>query len=129
MTNSENSLQDSAFRIKDWDIYPDSCRIQRGDEEIKLEPKVMDVLVYLAQEDGKVVSREQLEARVWPNMVVGYDSLASTIIKLRKAFGDDSKNPTIIETVSKKASYLTPVPGGVGPLTVACLFQNLFSLK
>jgi len=29
------------------------------------------------------------------------------------------------ETVSKKASYITPVPGGVGPMTVACLLQNL----
>lgn len=33
------------------------------------------------------------------------------------------------ESVSKKASYITPVPGGVGPLTVAYLFQNLTKLK
>lgn len=33
------------------------------------------------------------------------------------------------ESVSKKAGFLTPVPGGVGPLTVACLFQNLFTLS
>ncbi len=33
------------------------------------------------------------------------------------------------KSVSKKAGYLSPVPGGVGPLTVACLFHNLFSLS
>ena len=33
------------------------------------------------------------------------------------------------ESVSKKASFLSPVPGGVGPLTVACLFKNLFLLN
>lgn len=96
----------SPFWINDWYIDPDSCRIQRGNEVVKLEPKVMTVLVCLAEEAGKVISREQLEAKAWPGMVVGYDSLASTIIKLRKAFGDDSKNPTIIETVSKKGYRL-----------------------
>ena len=95
------------FWINDWHIDPDTCRIQRGDEVVKLEPKVMTVLVCLAEEAGKVVSREQLETKAWPGMVVGYDSLASAIIKLRKAFGDDSKNPTIIETVSKKGYRLS----------------------
>jgi hypothetical protein len=33
------------------------------------------------------------------------------------------------ESVAKKAGFLTPVPGGVGPLTVVCLFQNLAALK
>jgi TolB-like protein/DNA-binding winged helix-turn-helix (wHTH) protein/Tfp pilus assembly protein PilF len=106
------------FWINDWHIDPDACRIQRGDEVVKLEPKVMTVLVCLAEEAGKVISREQLEARAWPGMVVGYDSLASTIIKLRKAFGDDSKNPTIIETVSKKGYRLiAPVSTTATPAT------------
>ena len=72
----------SPFWINDWYIDPDTCRIKRGDEVVKLEPKVMTVLACLAGEAGKVISREQLEAKVWPDMVVGYDSLASTIIKL-----------------------------------------------
>ena len=33
------------------------------------------------------------------------------------------------KSVSKKASFLTPVPGGIGPLTIACLFENLISLN
>lgn len=95
-----------SFWINDWYVEPDTCRIQRGQQDVKLEPKVMTVLVCLAEEAGTVISREQLEAKAWPGMVVGYDSLASAIIKLRKAFGDDSKNPTIIETVSKKGYRL-----------------------
>ncbi|MDP2734586.1 MAG: bifunctional 5,10-methylenetetrahydrofolate dehydrogenase/5,10-methenyltetrahydrofolate cyclohydrolase [bacterium] len=42
--------------------------------------------------------------------------------------GGSTKGDVDFESVSKKASFLTPVPGGVGPLTVACLFYNLFSL-
>lgn len=33
------------------------------------------------------------------------------------------------KSVSKKASYITPVPGGVGPMTVACLLENLLKIK
>lgn len=84
----------------------------------------MTVLIFLAQAAGDVISREQLEAAAWEGLVVGYDSLASTIIKLRKAFEDDSKNPRIIETVPKRGyrliapvsaiTSLTPTEGGSG---------------
>ncbi|MCH8048666.1 bifunctional 5,10-methylenetetrahydrofolate dehydrogenase/5,10-methenyltetrahydrofolate cyclohydrolase, partial [Patescibacteria group bacterium] len=40
-----------------------------------------------------------------------------------------SKGDVERESVEKKASFLTPVPGGVGPLTVACLFKNLFLIN
>ena len=33
------------------------------------------------------------------------------------------------ESVSKKAGYITPVPGGIGPITVACLLENLIKLN
>ncbi len=39
------------------------------------------------------------------------------------------KGDVDFETVSKKASYITPVPGGVGPMTVACLLKNLLILN
>ena len=97
---------DSPFWVGDWYVDPTTGRIQRDGEETKLEPKVISVLVCLAQQQGQVVTREQLEDTVWAGMVVGYDSLASTIIKLRKAFGDDSKHPRIIETVPKKGYRL-----------------------
>jgi len=48
--------------------------------------------------------------------------------------GSSRKNSTVVgdvnfQSVSQKASYLTPVPGGVGPLTVACLLENLVELN
>jgi len=43
--------------------------------------------------------------------------------------GGSMKGDIDFKSVSKKAGYITPVPGGVGPLTVACLFKNLFLLN
>jgi len=66
----------------------------------------MAVLLCLAKNPGEVIQREQIEETAWAGMVVGYGSLASAIIKLRKAFGDDSKKRRYIETVSKKGYRL-----------------------
>ena len=89
---------------------------------IKLEPRTMAVLVYLAGRPGEAVTREELEREVWSGMVVGYDALSNTIAKLRKAFGDDRKQPSVIETISKVGYRLigevglpTPAPGEAYP--------------
>lgn len=94
------------FRVGKWLVEPDTGRLASEDEEAKLEPKVMQVLVYLAGQPGNVVSREELENTVWSGTVVGYDAVAGTIIKLRKALGDNSKHPRYIETIPKKGYRL-----------------------
>jgi TolB-like protein/DNA-binding winged helix-turn-helix (wHTH) protein/tetratricopeptide (TPR) repeat protein len=106
MTDEPTIDPQTAFQVGDWRIEPDTGRMRCGETEVKLEPKVMTVLLSLANQAGKVVTREQLEATAWAGVIVGYDSLASTIIKLRKAFEDDSKNPRFIETVPKKGYRL-----------------------
>jgi len=94
------------FQLADWSVHPAIGRISRKGEEVRLEPKVMKVLVMLAAQAGKVLSREALETGVWGDMIVGYDALPSSINKLRKALGDDSHSPRYIETVSKKGYRL-----------------------
>jgi len=98
---SDSRLTMAPFRLADWRVDPASKRISRGSETIKLQPKAMAVLVFLAQKPGDVVTREALENAVWSGTVVGYDALSNTIIKLRKAFGDQASQPRIIETISK----------------------------
>jgi len=102
------------FQVADWYVDVDANRIQSCDVSgsdteqhfIKLEGKVMALLVYLAENQGSVVSREQLEAEVWSNRVISYDALTSCITRLRKVLGDDSRNPAYIETVPKKGYRL-----------------------
>jgi TolB-like protein/DNA-binding winged helix-turn-helix (wHTH) protein/Tfp pilus assembly protein PilF len=109
---------ETPFFVADWHIEPSLGRVSRGQTVVKLEPKVMAVLVCLAQKAGDVISREQLEATVWAGRVVGYDSLATTIIKLRKAFEDDSRNPQVIETVPKRGYRLIAFVNRVGPAKI-----------
>lgn len=96
----------SLFRLGEWEVDPASNRILRDQQEVRLEPRVMAVLVYLANHAGQVVSRTELESAVWTNMVVSYDSVTSAIQKLRKAFGDSRARPRVIETIPKKGYRL-----------------------
>jgi Tol biopolymer transport system component/DNA-binding winged helix-turn-helix (wHTH) protein len=61
----------------------------------------MAVLVHLAAAGGRVVPRNELFDAVWPRMAVGPDALSQCIVELRKAFQDDARNPSVIETVPK----------------------------
>ena len=94
------------FQVADWEVDPASGWIRRGEVTRKLEPRVMELLVVLAQEPGVVLAREELEGKVWSGMVVGYDALSSAMIKLRKALGDDPHHPQYIETLPKKGYRL-----------------------
>jgi TolB-like protein/DNA-binding winged helix-turn-helix (wHTH) protein/Flp pilus assembly protein TadD len=103
------------FRVADWVADPATHRLHRGDTEVRLEPRVMALLACLANRAGELVTREELERQVWGRTVVGYDALTSSIIKLRKALGDDSRHPRFIETVSKKGYRLIAPVDAVAP--------------
>lgn len=104
------ALQDKPFYVADWLVDPRSNRVSRGDESHRVEPKAMQVLIHLASNAGKVVTREELEARVWTNMVVGPDALTNAVIKLRRALDDKARDSRIIETIPKTGyRLLSPV--------------------
>lgn len=102
----EKRLVPMNFYVANWYVDSETNRITSDKQAIKLESKVMSLLVYLAKNQGNVVSREQLEADVWTDRVISYDALTSCITRLRKVLGDDSRNPVYIETVSKKGYRL-----------------------
>lgn len=94
------------WTVGPWRIDARTGELRQGSESQRVEPKVAEVLVYLAQRAGQVVSRDELLTAVWPRVVVGDDALTQAIIKLRKALGDDPRRPTYIETLAKRGYRL-----------------------
>jgi TolB-like protein/DNA-binding winged helix-turn-helix (wHTH) protein/Tfp pilus assembly protein PilF len=104
---SEQSLtQKRSFRVADYLVDPARLRVTNGGEEARLEAKVMLVLVYLAEHAGDVVSRTELEEKLWPGRIVTEDSVTKAIAKLRRVFADDARHPEVIETVPKSGYRL-----------------------
>lgn len=93
-------------QVGDWQLYPSLHELRRRGEVIRLEPKAAALLVRLVQRAGRMVSRKDLLASVWPDVVVGDDSLTQAVIKLRKVLGDSSKSPRYIQTVPKQGYRL-----------------------
>jgi len=103
-----------AFRIAGaYDVDPTLNRVTGPNGATRLEPKVMVVLVCLAGHAGHVVSKERLLQAAWPDTAVGDDVLTRAISELRRLFGDDPKQPTVIETIPKSGyrviATVTPV--------------------
>jgi Tol biopolymer transport system component/DNA-binding winged helix-turn-helix (wHTH) protein len=94
------------FRVGDWQVQPDLGTIRRGEEQLQLEPKVMEVLVYLARHPGDVLPKEKIIRAVWPDTFVTDEVLTNAISELRKAFGDDAKNPIVVQTLPRRGYRL-----------------------
>src|SRR6266702_567513 len=100
-TESPPALSKERLQVGDWVVEPALNQLSAAGKTVKLEPKAMAVLVYLANRPGQVVSREALLSTVWAGVVVSDDSLTQVVIKLRKALGDAPEDPAYIQTITK----------------------------
>ena len=97
---------DVDFHVGDWLIEPNLSTVSRKDAIVHLQPKVMGVLVCLAQHAGEPVSKERLLQSVWPDAFVTEDVLKHSISELRRVFDDDAQDPAIIQTIPKRGYRL-----------------------
>lgn len=115
MAESVAHVDAGRLRIGEWEVEPRRNLISRAGSSVRLEPKVVELLVALARRPGEVVGREELLQSVWPGVVVGDDTLTQAINKLRKSLGDDVHTPKYIETISKRGYRLiAPTAAGQG---------------
>jgi Transcriptional regulatory protein, C terminal len=84
--------------------------IERDGIEISLEPRMMELLVALAEHAGDVIGAEQLLIEVWRGRFYGDNPVHRAIGVLRRQLGDDTRNPVFIE-MSRKCGYRTKVFG------------------
>ncbi len=94
------------FRVGEWLVEPDLNQIRNTAKVIPVEPKVIEVLVCLAKSPGEVLYKQKIIKTVWPDTFVSDGILAYSISELRKALGDDSKNPHIIQTIPRRGYRL-----------------------
>jgi Tol biopolymer transport system component/DNA-binding winged helix-turn-helix (wHTH) protein len=73
-----------------------------GDERVSLTPKAFDVLRYLVERAGRLVTQDELLESLWPETYVNQEVLRKYILEIRKALGDRPENPEFIETITKR---------------------------
>jgi DNA-binding winged helix-turn-helix (wHTH) protein/TolB-like protein/Tfp pilus assembly protein PilF len=86
-----------------WMLHKDVGELARNGRRIRLQDQPFQVLDELLAHPGELVTREQLIARLWPKVVVDFDTgLNSAVRKLRIALGDVAETPRYIETVPRR---------------------------
>jgi DNA-binding winged helix-turn-helix (wHTH) protein len=76
--------------------------LRREAETIELRPKVYSLLVFLLENHGRLILKEELLDSLWGDVHVGEGSLNRTVTDLRHALGDDPREPRLIETVPRR---------------------------
>jgi TolB-like protein/DNA-binding winged helix-turn-helix (wHTH) protein len=103
------------FRVGLWLVEPSLNSISRDGTTARLEPKVMEVLVCLAEHPRETISKETLLQTVWPGTFVSDDVLKHSVSELRRVFDDDAHEPRVIQTIAKRGYRLVaPVERGNG---------------
>ncbi len=103
----DQGLHSHAFLVGEWQVQPLLNTISKGEQTARLEPKVMQVLVCLAEHVGEVVAKEELIRAVWPDTFVTDQVLTTAIYQLRQSFGEDARSSRLIQTIPKGGYRLT----------------------
>lgn len=96
----------NAVRIGEWLADPDDDSLTRGTETLRIEPRMMRLLMRFAGSPGRVLSQDTLLNEVWQGVVVSPASVYQSVSQLRKVLGDTGSPATYIETVSRKGYRL-----------------------
>ena len=98
------------FRVKS-----DERVLMRGSDLVSLTPKAFDILLTLLENDGRIVPKDDLMKKVWPNTFVEEGNLTQNVSLLRKALGESANGPQFIETVPRRGyRFVAPVIRGNG---------------
>ncbi len=89
----------SVFLFDDIRVEPHTFRAFKADQVISLEPKTLRLLLFLIENRGRLIEKEEILDAIWTGTHVTENALTREIGKLRKGLGDDPKAPKYIETV------------------------------
>ena len=78
-----------SYRFGRFVIDTGSARLRSGEVSVPLRPKSFDVLLYLARNGGRLITKDELFENVWADVVVTDNSLVQCIMEVRQALGDD----------------------------------------
>jgi len=90
------------LRFGPFEFDPSTRELLDKGRRVHLSPKSFDLLQILLEQRPALVTKAELQDRLWPDAVVLEANLGNAVAEIRKALGDDSRSPTFISTVSRR---------------------------
>ena len=119
------------LRFSVFDFDPSTGELCRRGLKVHLSEQPSRILAILLENQGELISREQLQSQIWPaNTFVGFaDSINSAVRKLRLALSDSADNPRFIETLPRHGyRFIAPVEEVDLALSVRASHRNAVHL-
>src|SRR6202034_4380759 len=91
------------FRFGVFEADIRNGELRKQGKRLSLQEQPFQLLAMLLERPGELVTREEVQHRLWPQTIVDFDhGLNKAISKIRDALGDSAENPRSIETVSRR---------------------------
>jgi TolB-like protein/DNA-binding winged helix-turn-helix (wHTH) protein/Tfp pilus assembly protein PilF len=103
-----------SYRFSGFEFDPQSGELLKLGSKIKLQGQPLDILAMLLERGGEVVTREELQRRLWPaDTFVDFEhSLNAAVKRLREALGESADTPQFIETLPRRGyRFIGPIEG------------------
>jgi DNA-binding winged helix-turn-helix (wHTH) protein/tetratricopeptide (TPR) repeat protein len=96
---AQNGGKSEVYEFGDCVLDADRRELRVSGEHVTTQPKVFDLLVYLARNRSRAVDKDELQDAIWPRSIVTETALTRAIMKARRAVGDDAEKQAVIRTV------------------------------
>jgi adenylate cyclase len=107
------------YRFGEFTLDARQKVLLRKGKPLPLAPKVIDTLLTLVEHSGRIVEKQELMTRVWPDTFVEESNLTYSIRQLRKTLGDDARHPRYIETIPKRGYRFLSVSSTNGEISTS----------
>src|SRR3954468_3371328 len=106
---SEPRKTTGSIRFGPFDLSPESSELRKHGQRLKLSGQAIDVLLMLASNPGSLVTREDLQRKLWPGDSFGdfEHGLNAAVNRLREPLGDSAKHPTHTGTFPRRGYRFT----------------------
>jgi DNA-binding winged helix-turn-helix (wHTH) protein len=96
-------------RFGTFELHSQSRELRKNGMKLKLSGQPFQVLAILLERPGEVVTREELQKRLWPDTFVDVDhNLNTAINKIREVLGDSAESPRFVETLPRRGYRQVP---------------------
>ena len=98
LTTAENTDEQCYF-FKEYSLDKKRFLLSRAGEPCFVEPKCIDLLIFLIENNDRVVTKDEVLSAIWPGRVIAESTISTLIKQLRKSIGDNGKKQDLIRTV------------------------------
>jgi DNA-binding winged helix-turn-helix (wHTH) protein len=101
------------YRFGDFVLSPARRVLTGGGRVVPLIPRYFDLLVLLIEQRDRALGKQEIFDRVWADVVVSESALTQAVRVIRRALGDDPREPTFVRTVSRRGYQFVFTPVAV----------------